>query len=453
MSLIEIQKFAISLLSPSKRRNYLVATLLQASLAVFEIVGIALAGLIGMYISGKSENRNQLDKMFFLEKIGVESYSTSWILLILAFFTFLFFVLKSVLALLFTRKIFSFLAREQSSFAGKLIGQITTTKYEWIRMQDPHMTSTSAVLGASALVTNSLGQFLLIGAELTFLSLFIIVLLLFNPLIALIIIVYFFLVMVLLRSFLGKKVENYNSRLGTLQIANQSLLFDNLRLFREIRILNRERFYQNRFTELNDSRAQSFAKDMWIQQIPKYALEIAMLLGVLILLIVGSIFALQDDLVTMLALYFTAASRIIPSLLRVQASIFSLQSKKNYSQMAIHLSIMLDKTEESQKLEKSLRIIENSEFPRLRTGKVLIDILDVSFKYQDSNEDALTHIALRIDEGERVALIGPSGSGKSTLCDLLLGQLIPYSGRVLISGEDSANWIRNNPGKISYQPQ
>ena len=49
---------------------------------------------------------------------------------------------------------------------------------------------------------------------------------------------------------------------------------------------------------------------------------------------------------------------------------------------------------------------------------------------------ALDGISLKIDQGERVALIGPSGAGKTTLFRLLNCTLRPTSGKLWINGED-----------------
>ena len=55
-------------------------------------------------------------------------------------------------------------------------------------------------------------------------------------------------------------------------------------------------------------------------------------------------------------------------------------------------------------------------------------IQDVCFSYADNS--VLDHVSLKIQVGERIALIGVSGSGKSTLARLLVRTADPQSGKV-----------------------
>ena len=66
-------------------------------------------------------------------------------------------------------------------------------------------------------------------------------------------------------------------------------------------------------------------------------------------------------------------------------------------------------------------------------GDVVLD--DVTFTF-DRGAAVLDRASLTIRAGERVAIVGASGGGKSTIADLLVRQLDPTGGRVLLDGHD-----------------
>ncbi len=67
----------------------------------------------------------------------------------------------------------------------------------------------------------------------------------------------------------------------------------------------------------------------------------------------------------------------------------------------------------------------------------VIEFCDVSYSY-DETKEVLRHIDLRIEKGQKLALVGPSGGGKTTLCHLLPSfyRLAEGSGAILIDGKD-----------------
>lgn len=65
-----------------------------------------------------------------------------------------------------------------------------------------------------------------------------------------------------------------------------------------------------------------------------------------------------------------------------------------------------------------------------------IELRKVSFRYPGQAEAALSDVSLRINPGEKVAILGRMGSGKSTIARLVLGLYPPADGLVLIDGTD-----------------
>jgi ATP-binding cassette, subfamily B, bacterial CvaB/MchF/RaxB len=68
------------------------------------------------------------------------------------------------------------------------------------------------------------------------------------------------------------------------------------------------------------------------------------------------------------------------------------------------------------------------------TIQASIELRNVRFRYADGEPWVIDGLSLTVHQGESVALIGPSGCGKTTLLKIMLGQLEPNEGEVLIGG-------------------
>ena len=76
----------------------------------------------------------------------------------------------------------------------------------------------------------------------------------------------------------------------------------------------------------------------------------------------------------------------------------------------------------------------------------------VSFHYEESQEEVLSHVDLTVKAGEYVALVGSSGAGKTTLCSLIPRFYDVSGGSVCLDGMDVRNIklqsLRNHIGIV-----
>ncbi len=71
----------------------------------------------------------------------------------------------------------------------------------------------------------------------------------------------------------------------------------------------------------------------------------------------------------------------------------------------------------------------------------MIEFKNVS-KVYNNNIFALSNINLKIEKGEFLFLVGPSGAGKSTFIKMLLKEVQPTNGNIIINGMDITNLKR-----------
>jgi ATP-binding cassette subfamily B protein len=106
------------------------------------------------------------------------------------------------------------------------------------------------------------------------------------------------------------------------------------------------------------------------------------------------------------------------------------------------LGFLLSMTQES--MTAANRVVEIFDAPRditdgphrdvPRGGR--LELVDVGFRFPDSEEWALRHVDVAVEPGETLALVGSTGSGKSVLVSLLSRLYDVTEGRILIDGRD-----------------
>ena len=92
--------------------------------------------------------------------------------------------------------------------------------------------------------------------------------------------------------------------------------------------------------------------------------------------------------------------------------------------------------------QATLDAFEVKDVTELQTGETkeyfddVISFSNIDFSYPNTEENIFNHLSLKIQKGEKIAIVGMSGSGKSTLLNLLLRFYDVTSGHISIDNQD-----------------
>ena len=244
----------------------------------------------------------------------------------------------------------------------------------------------------------------------------------------------------LFRRFTNQRIRRW----GEAQNFHRQMILQHLQQgfggVKDVKVLGREDFFVEQYTGHLVSNADVLRRFSIAQALPRFGLEILTIMGlaVLVATMVGSGKDLTSIL-PVLGLFGAAAFRLLPAVNRLITSLQTINSNRP----------LVDD------LYRDLSL-PNPPIPSRSIGRKFEDVInihDVSFRYESSPSEALSAVSMRVNRGEAVGLVGPSGSGKSTLVDVLLGLLEPQSGRVTVDGQDIRVDLRWWQDQIGYVPQ
>jgi len=441
-------KEVFSILPKRDRQRLIIVGAVQSMLALLDLVGIALIGIIaGLAVNGIRSTTPGLRTSRVLNFLSIEDSSLQNQTIALGLLAAFFFVSKSLLTMYFSKRILYFLSLKSATISTRLVTQILSQHLIAVRGNSSPRLIYAATTGVTSLVVGVLGNVVTVISDFALCIVLGTSLLIFSPVVSLSSLALFSVLLFVIFKLLNKKSIWVTREQTKLNIASAELLLEVIDTYREAVVRNRRSYYARTIGNSRKQMAQLNAEQAWMPSISKYIVEITVTVGTLI--VAGIQFTSQaaPQAIGGLALFLAAGTRIAPSLLRIQQNSIVINSSVEAGQPTIE---MLRDFKSTQDLDLNIPDSINREHGGF---KAEIDFNDVTFTYPDSNSAGVFNLNFAISPGSLVAIVGPSGAGKTTLVDLLLGIHKPASGEIMISKQEPLQAISAWPGAIGYVPQ
>ena len=456
MSVREAIKASLRLLSSRDRRVLTLIIIIQMATAFLDLFGVLLLGIVGALAVTAIQSAPAPPIITTItEVLGLSNLSTQSLVAVLAAIAAFVLLFKSLISSLLTRRVFRFLANRQAIISERLAGRLLQQPLLYVQSRSSQSFAYALIQGAGLATVVLLGQVSVILTEVSVLVVLSIALLWTDPWVTVGAILFFGAVAIAVQRYVGGWAASLGSRSAEADIKSLNTLQDALGSFREISVLNRADHFTDRFRQLRWDSASVNADRTFALQVPKYVFEAALVVGAGILTAVLFATKTSVEAVGTLALFLAAATRVMPSLLRLQSASITIRDSASAARRTYELASELehDGIGESQQPHDNYDGANRTGLRQGRAEPLRIELDSVGFRYPGSTDKTITDVGVSIPAGASVAIIGRSGAGKSTLADLLLGLLNPDSGVIRIGGDRPDLVIKRSPGAVSYVPQ
>ena len=438
---------SLNIFSKTERIKILLVVFIQIFLGLLDLIGVVIIGIIGsLAITGVSSGAPGNRTKVLLNQLSIAEKTLQQQVAILGLIAVSVLVMKTILSLYFTRKILYFLSRRASRLSSDLISKLLSKPLLFVQERSLQQSIFAVTTGVTSITVGILGSGVYLIADISLLVILTTGLFIVDTLIAISTLLIFSLIGFTLYRIMHVKVKNLGEAQSNLSIESNEKISEVLTSYRELVVRNRRNYYAHEIGEIRFKLANVMAENTFYQNISKYALEMTVVVGALLISAVQFKTQTASHAVAVLAIFLAASTRIGPAVLRVQQSMLSIKGNIGAS------SPTLDLIEELKDTKAIATKSENIDF-RHNGFEASIKVKNVSLRYPTKNDNAIENLSIRIQPGTSVAIVGPSGAGKTSLVDLILGVISPDSGSVSISGKPPLEAIATWPGSISYVPQ
>lgn len=252
-------------------------------------------------------------------------------------------------------------------------------------------------------------------------------------------ILFLFLVMKTASKMFAKVQENVDNVNRVMQ--------ENLAGMRLIKAFSRRNYEENRFTEANESLADSTKTTFRFVESSMPVLLFIMNLSLIFIIWFGNAQSIAGN----------AAVGEVVSIVNYALRVSMAISMFSFIIMVLsRTKASAERVDEVLSLEKEADSEENRASSRLKIEHGEVEYRNVYFQYPASDEMILKNISFKLNPGGTMAIIGATGSGKTSLFQLMPRLYEPKKGEVIIDSHPASAYafaeLRNNIGYVPQTP-
>jgi len=446
---------SVNLLSRRDRFLIFVVIFAQTFLALFDLIGIALIGAVVALGSANISGKTIPVFQKIIDEAGKINISTNELLLIMSASAGVLLIAKSLISFLIVKKTYAFLALRQALVAGSLIQELISRPILFIQQNTTQDIAMALTAGVNAATLGVIGSSIIVASELPVLIILGIGLSFYDLSVTIFTILFFGIIGVLIHRLLASQGKKLGHEVSRVEIESLEAVQEAIGSFKEIAVFGRQNFYIQKIKLLRWKASDAQGKLSVMNQSTKYIYEAMLIIGGGLLLSIELLTQELATAITIITVFLAAASRLMPSLLRLQTAGISIIYSAGLARPTLDLasSLMTTQNNRQPNISKPLSFSKEYDLNAGRDFNGEVELKQVEFTYPGVSSPAIKSFSVHLESGKSLALVGPTGAGKSTIADIVLGLIEPQKGDVLISGCEPKEIIALHPGSIAYVPQ
>lgn len=420
-----VADFGLELMGKKEKRYLALSLAAQVLLSFMDLLGVLILGVLSSrilndYLGLANSNSGTLasvQRVFHLENLKVMQMAS----LVVAIF-----VLKAILSLTLSWRIYALLAKRANSVSNSLLDDFLETPFVWVRKMDDQTLPFAFMEGINALSIGVLANLILLASDLAMVTVLFLGLIQMSIIATLFSVLLFGSLTYLLIRFIAPRIRHIGRLGASLSIEGRASILDIKELFQEFPNREKARFFELKAREIRRRSSDNYAREQWLTGLPKNVLETAGIIGIFLILLLASITGTTQSNIGLVTVFLGGTSRVVPALLRMQANWLTINRNIGYVDEAMPV---LERIRATTRTESRFQQSEDRDKEmRFRSGG--LSFTNVEFCYPDADRNTIQGVSFTVEPGEKIAIVGDSGAGKTTLANLILGLFIPTLGKI-----------------------